>query len=341
MKYFKKAIFIFLFLQISFLIYSDNNKDIAALFNNMEIRTNLGEYVIYHDTRGNTDAVTSIGLLEDNEYLVNRKNNKRNYSFTIIIKIENNEMKNYEITNGEIKDPMDLIILADIVNMIIQRQGVEFYSLTEAAVLEDRWPAYTLYHHYNQWIPIFNLKGTYYKNDTEPAIKLIRAGILETVDEPVFYNFEVPEQAVDSPDYKIRKGDIEDKNINNLVSLPLDDNWQMDEETYVINKETDQDAFIYAEDIDLNQFGINAMELLKSIIFYQPDFVDPYSIAFEYTEDYLVVSYTMFDSSTEAYKKVAISVLPTDAENTYIFVFLESYLSLYDKNEKYFRKIIF
>lgn len=301
-------------------------------------------YVIYHDTR-REEAYLSIAYIDSDIYLVNRKiiETGERVSFTISIQINNGipEPRNIEIISGKMDNIHTADIISDILNMIKQRHRTPVDDITKRITLTDKLPGYTLIHSYNKWIPLFNLYSTDLEN--ENRLRIIKIGALKDDKDNNFFDFKLPDEFNDTPDYEIDNYFNNLRNINNLVLIRLDEYWiQNENNIYVIADKTLTDALIFAEEIDLDDLNLNTIDdFIKQSLCYKENYIDTKSISVDIFNNYLTLSYNAYDTQAKNYKKVFNVFIPGANKRVYIIVTLNTFLSLYNNNKQYFDKILF
>ncbi len=304
------------------------------------------EYVIYHDTRMN-DAYLSIAYLDEDTYLISRKELETGkiVSLTMTVINENGGLgpENIRMIQGELADAFAANMIPDILNMITQRHRTAVDDITEKVGITDEWTDYSLIHSYNKWIPLFNLYSTRIESETENKIQLIKIGALKNSNDNDFYNFELPSEINKTPEYIINYNTDIISNVNNLVSIRLDENWQLNENNmHVLSNETVMDAVIFAEVLDLNSLYIETIDdFVKMILCYQDGYINTESISVDIFNSYLTLSFNIYDIRTKSYSKAFNVFVPTENERVFIVITLNTFLTLYNSNKNYFDKILF
>jgi hypothetical protein len=299
-------------------------------------------YVIYEDFRIN-DAYLSIAYIDSDTYLINRKEHEsgKTSAFTIKIEIINGVPEPGKISIIEGAMPDIVSIIPDILNMITQRHRTPVDDITQRIRLNDEWDNYTLEHSYNKWIPLFNLYST--ETENQSRLQLVKIGALKSSADNNFFDFSPPDEFNETPDYTIENYFNKLQNVNNLALIRLDEYWTPNEnKMYILSYDTIMDASIFAEKIDLDELNLDTIDdYIKRALCYQDNYIDTKSISVDIFNNYLTLSYNIYDTEIKNYKKVFNVFIPEENDRVYIIVILHTFLSLYEKNKQYFDKILF
>ena len=317
-----------------------------------------GQYIFYHDKRGNNNRITGLLKYYDGSIICRTYDldNRRETLVQLDFSINNNEndIKPVNTFHGDLMNDYQYVMV-DLMNIWSQyetvKDGLNFQEVNK----EDAWPElkYTLEHKFVKWIPFLKFYSTRKTDSIDPSYKLILIGKMQDPKDPVFMNFLTIPKSKPFPTFKLS---AKTKNLVKMegASIQLDENWNFVEpspeyntyhDTYWIKIKSQRDAQIGVETISfLDKFITKDIEhspyQIASLIISASLMVEPTSVVFQNLPDgSLKVSFVVL-SPNELYATQCIYKIYKVNKNDYKIINFSTFKSLYEDNTKYFNEII-
>lgn len=306
-----------------------------ALFNDLP-----GSYVIYNDERFNDQAYIGLLYLGSDKVLVRtyEENTANEFVFIVTMVIEDNKFSfanDMEFLYGKLgSSETTQRILPMILNWgnawYESRSFIE-ENLSYSAQIDDTYS-------YQYWIPILNIEDISY----DPDFSLITAGMVKDINDPAFAQFDGVSDWSQFPAYKINIEESNDVLISHFL-FTLDQNWVKEKDgVYRIKQESDQDAALMIEQVDLETIPYKSDKDLAKIIMLSSSSAYSMLLA-DKSKIYQQDGHLYFENCVLDYQSNAISYQKSKYVldgNIMSIISLASFYDLYEMNSEYFDKIL-
>ncbi|PKL16518.1 MAG: hypothetical protein CVV49_15820 [Spirochaetae bacterium HGW-Spirochaetae-5] len=346
----------FVILMLAFMLFScasssvKNKETKAGPANDSDVffNENPGQYVIYHDKRGNQDALVGFLKFNKTDYVARRYdlNSGQEIVFQFnAVKKANGEfdIKVVKVFSGNQEGVMHL--LTDMFNLISQYEGYIKQGKDEVTI-KDEWKefGYTLNHSYKAWVPFFRLYKTEMAKNPKDTFTLILEGIFRNTRDYENFNLKIIPKAVKFDAFKLQKTGKDKSFKFGMFEAAIDDNWEKSGvsneyiQSYWIKKKSLRDAHVTMEVIPSSLFG-GELEYLSYRAMGFSTWVMPSTVKIEKKKNFIKMMYVVLDPETKYYTYMYDIYMKDKAGNLNSFHF-SSYKDVYDLNKKYFDAII-
>lgn len=330
---------------------SVKNKEVKAeLSGGVDAFLNVtpGQYVIYHDKRGEKNALCSFLKFNKTDYVARRYDLNSGDEIVFQFKALKKENGEYDIqiVNVYTGDQAGVMwLLTDMLNMITQ-YGRYMQQKKDDTIIKDEWKeyGYTLHHSYKAWVPFFHLYKTEVHKEPSNSFTLLFVGILKNTKEYRYFNLKDIPRAEKFEKFKIQK---EGKDIVfkfGMFETTIDQNWVKSKvsneyvQSYWVTKKSLRDATVTMEVIpqslltgELESIGYKSLGFSTWVI--------PSSVKVEKSKNYIKLEYVVLDpeSLNETY---VYDLHMKDKTGNLNSFHVTTYKDVYDSNKKYFDSII-
>jgi len=236
------------------------------------MRNHPGDYVIYRDYRGESEAYLGLMYLDEETFILRFSAPVENSSFTAIMTLDDDPspgVTSIRVMESTVDQQTQGWFIADLSNIATQRNRIASAYLEDRTTLRDVLPMDwgVLTHHYDTWAPVFQLVLTEREETGEPLLELLSIGRVRDLEDPRFFDFEGLPTIETGPDYEIDPGEVTIRNMGDLW-LPLGEQWEVHPARGYARLQgvTEQDAAVLVETLDLRQAGITDHRVMARML---------------------------------------------------------------------------
>ena len=306
-----------------------------------------GQYVYYHDRRGNNNALLGILKFNKTEYVARRFDMNTgaevNVQFTAVDNNGEYEINLIKIFSGDQAAAMALIV--DLSNMAGQYREFRGRKLEEET-LTDPWPefGYTLRHTFKSWIPFFRLYATEMEGSSASSFSLLYVGRMHDKNDLVFFKLKGILRTEKYGGFNVAPAGDAIKFSHGMFTVTLDANWEPVPsgndiyKSYWLKKKGTRDSVVAIEVIPKGMFRDDPVTLVyRSICF--STLVIPSTVKIVKDSRGIMVSYTVLDPGN-LYETYMYSYYMNDSSGNMNIFHFSAFSDVYDANREYFDGII-